>query len=166
MEPRSRNSSGPVEAMPKHKQAGQTTVLTKMTANIDRKRLQCRSHPQRPLTHPRPCCGATRRRRRSLQGHNRGVSEFKVRGTNRPYADAAIAHAAFTRSRVEGYLAAQHLSPKQPFKPIKCAGSQTDHSLHCAFECRQNKIGFCPRVSRDQRSSRYAKMRFTGATFN
>ena len=33
--------------MPKHKQAGQTTVLTKMTANIDRKRLQCRSHPQR-----------------------------------------------------------------------------------------------------------------------
>ncbi|MEP0154433.1 hypothetical protein, partial [Pseudophaeobacter sp.] len=43
---RLRNSSGPVEAMPKHKQAGQTTVLTKMTANIDRKRLQCRSHPQ------------------------------------------------------------------------------------------------------------------------
>jgi len=25
-----RNSSGPVEAMPKHKQAGHTTVLTKM----------------------------------------------------------------------------------------------------------------------------------------
>ncbi|MFC4214871.1 hypothetical protein ACFOYV_06505, partial [Pseudophaeobacter arcticus] len=37
------------EAMPKHKQAGQTTVLTKMTANTDRKRLQCRSHPQKPL---------------------------------------------------------------------------------------------------------------------
>ena len=30
MEPRLRNSSGPVEAMPKHKQAGHTTVLTKM----------------------------------------------------------------------------------------------------------------------------------------
>ena len=45
MEPRSRNSSGPVEAMPKHKQAGHTTVLTKKTANIARKRLQCRSHP-------------------------------------------------------------------------------------------------------------------------
>ena len=30
--------------MPKHKQAGQTTVLTKMTAEIARKRLQCRSH--------------------------------------------------------------------------------------------------------------------------
>lgn len=29
MEPRLRNSSGPVEAMPKHKQAGHTTVLTK-----------------------------------------------------------------------------------------------------------------------------------------
>ena len=47
MEPRSRNSSGPVEAMPKHKQAGHTTVLTKKTANIARKRLQCRSHPHR-----------------------------------------------------------------------------------------------------------------------
>lgn len=33
--------------MPKHKQAGQTTVLTKMTAEITRKHLQCRSHPQR-----------------------------------------------------------------------------------------------------------------------
>jgi hypothetical protein len=32
--------------MPKHKQAGQTTVLTKMTAEITRKHLQCRSHPQ------------------------------------------------------------------------------------------------------------------------
>jgi len=32
--------------MPPHKQAGQTTVLTKMTANIARKHLQCRSHPQ------------------------------------------------------------------------------------------------------------------------
>ncbi len=38
-----------MEAMPKHKQAGQTTVLTKMTANITRKHLQCRSHPQRPF---------------------------------------------------------------------------------------------------------------------
>ncbi|MEO9778618.1 MAG: hypothetical protein ABJH07_00765, partial [Sedimentitalea sp.] len=46
LEPRLRNSSGPVEAMPKHKQAGQTTVLTKMTAHITRKHLQCRSHPQ------------------------------------------------------------------------------------------------------------------------
>jgi len=35
--------------MPKHKQAGHTTVLTKKTANIARKRLQCRSHPHRTL---------------------------------------------------------------------------------------------------------------------
>jgi len=35
--------------MPKHKQAGQTTVLTKIPAKITRKRLQCRSHPQRSL---------------------------------------------------------------------------------------------------------------------
>jgi hypothetical protein len=47
-----------VEAMPKHKQAGQTTVLTKMTANIARKRLQCRSHPQKPFAHPRLCRSA------------------------------------------------------------------------------------------------------------
>ena len=40
-----------MEAMPKHKQAGQTTVLTKMTANIARKRLQCRSHPHTKLTY-------------------------------------------------------------------------------------------------------------------
>jgi hypothetical protein len=40
---------GPVEAMPKHKQAGHTTVLTKKTANIARKRLQCRSHPHKIL---------------------------------------------------------------------------------------------------------------------
>jgi len=33
--------------MPKHKQAGHTTVLTKKTANIARKRLQCKSHPHR-----------------------------------------------------------------------------------------------------------------------
>lgn len=34
---------------PPHEQAGQTTVLTKTTANIARKLLQCRSHPQMPL---------------------------------------------------------------------------------------------------------------------
>jgi hypothetical protein len=38
--------------MPKHKQAGHTTVLTKKTANIARKRLQCRSHPH--MTFDRP----------------------------------------------------------------------------------------------------------------
>ena len=34
---------------PPHKQAGQTTVLTKTTAKIARKLLQCRSHPQMPF---------------------------------------------------------------------------------------------------------------------
>jgi hypothetical protein len=37
--------------MPKHKQAGHTTVLTKKTANIARKRLQGRSHPHTTATH-------------------------------------------------------------------------------------------------------------------
>jgi hypothetical protein len=41
-----------VEAMPKHKQAGHTTVLTKKTAKIARKRLQCRSHPHMPFNPP------------------------------------------------------------------------------------------------------------------
>jgi hypothetical protein len=41
-----------VEAMPKHKQAGHTTVLTKKTAKIARKRLQCRSHPHMPFIGP------------------------------------------------------------------------------------------------------------------
>ncbi len=86
------------------------------------------------------------------KGFRCGLDRDPLCGTNRTYADAAIAHGAF--------------SPKQPFKPIKCAGSQTDYSLHCAFKFRQKKIGFCPRVSRDQRSSRYAKVRFTSAAFN
>lgn len=43
--------SGSVEAMPKHKQARHTTVLTKKTANIARKRLQCRSHPHTIFIH-------------------------------------------------------------------------------------------------------------------
>ncbi|SMC47656.1 hypothetical protein SAMN06295998_101573 [Primorskyibacter flagellatus] len=35
--------------MPPRKQAGQTTVLTKIPANITKKFLQCRSHPQMPF---------------------------------------------------------------------------------------------------------------------
>tara|TARA_R100000908_G_C3644275_1_gene79024 strand:- start:6 stop:245 length:240 start_codon:yes stop_codon:yes gene_type:complete len=44
--------------MPKHKQAGQTTVLTKMTANIDRKRLQCRRPPTDAVRFMAERCGA------------------------------------------------------------------------------------------------------------
>jgi hypothetical protein len=62
MEPRSRNSSGPVEAMPKHKQAplidcfaincratGTHDCTDEICANSSTKRLQCRCHPHRTL---------------------------------------------------------------------------------------------------------------------
>jgi hypothetical protein len=62
----------------------------------------------------------------------RVMLELTHRGQNRPDALAAIAGAAFPRGCSASHLAAQHFSPKQPFKLIKCAGSQTDHSLHGA----------------------------------
>jgi hypothetical protein len=40
-----------VAAIPKHKQVGQTTVLTKTTAGTTRRRLQRRSHPQMTFVH-------------------------------------------------------------------------------------------------------------------
>jgi hypothetical protein len=43
-----------VEAMPKHKQAGHTTVLTKY-AQTPKKRLQCRSHPNTTLNSISEC---------------------------------------------------------------------------------------------------------------
>ena len=48
MEPRLRNSSGPVEAMPKHKQAGHTTVLTKY-AQTPQKTLAMQEPPTQDL---------------------------------------------------------------------------------------------------------------------
>jgi hypothetical protein len=53
--------------MPKHKQAGHTTVLTKKTAKIARKRLQCRSHPHRTF----------------VWGHGRGDAAWGVPFSNR-----------------------------------------------------------------------------------
>ncbi|MEM9241998.1 MAG: hypothetical protein AAGB07_18655, partial [Pseudomonadota bacterium] len=73
-------TEGPVEAMPKHKQAGQTTVLTKTTAKITRKHLQCRSHPQRrlavlllswPTSANEHICTELKKRRK-------GLLEFKI----------------------------------------------------------------------------------------
>ena len=48
MEPRLRNSSGPVEAMPKHKQAGHTTVLTKY-AQTPKKTLAIQEPPTQDI---------------------------------------------------------------------------------------------------------------------
>src|SRR6056297_2251429 len=77
LEPRSRNSSGPVATMPPHKQAGQTTVLTKMTANIARKHLQCRSHPQ--MTMRAPCrLAAVQHRNFDLDGSKLDCSAVSI----------------------------------------------------------------------------------------
>jgi hypothetical protein len=43
-----------------------------------------------------------------------------------------FAHAAFLRICSGGCLAVQRISPKQPFKPVNRAGSQTNLSLHRA----------------------------------
>lgn len=51
MEPRLRNSSGPVEAMPKHKQAGHTTVLTKY-AQTPQKTLAMQEPPTHDIGYP------------------------------------------------------------------------------------------------------------------
>jgi hypothetical protein len=64
--------------------------------------------PNRPFTAPSSCCNAARHCGLSLHPRNRVIPEFTLCGTNRPYADAAIAHAAFTRSRGEEYSVAQH----------------------------------------------------------
>ena len=137
MEPRLRNSSGPVEAMPKHKQAGQTTVLTKMTANIDRKRLQCRSYPQMPLTAASRCCNAARRTGHSLQQQNHMIGEFADCGTKRQFA-ATTPMAAFKlervkRSRFEDHSAddrqrAQRLLPKASLFQASGVDLQADRS--------------------------------------
>ncbi|WP_273508194.1 hypothetical protein, partial [Planktotalea frisia] len=49
--------------------------------------------------------------------------------TKRPCAAAAIADAAFARNRGDDFLAVQRFSPKQPFKRVNRAGSQTVFSL-------------------------------------
>jgi hypothetical protein len=69
-----------VEAMPKHKQAGHTTVLTKY-AQTPKKRLQCRSHPNMPFGIQCHRCGAARHSGLSLQVQNRADSELVALGT-------------------------------------------------------------------------------------
>ncbi|MFG5380489.1 hypothetical protein ACEWPN_04805, partial [Yoonia sp. R2-816] len=63
---------------PPHKQAGQTKVLTKMTANIARKRLQCRSHPQRSFPMSSSAAMQLHQTGRSLRLHNEGARKLTV----------------------------------------------------------------------------------------
>ena len=59
------------------------------------------------------------------------------RGTNRPYADAAIAHAAFTRSCGEEYSVAQHFrqssrSNRSSAQDLKLTIRCTVHEFTCS----------------------------------
>ncbi len=54
--------------------------------------------PYQPFKQPNVRCGAARQRRHSLQTQNSTLVEFTHRGTNRTFAAAAIANAAFTRT--------------------------------------------------------------------
>jgi len=68
----------------------------------------------------------------SIWAHSRRSLRTPARSaerTKRPCAAAAIADAAFARNRGDDFLAVQRFSPKQPFKRVNRAGSQTVFSL-------------------------------------
>ena len=64
--------------------------------------------------------------------HSLRVAPRSAERTFRTYASAAIADAAFARTRSTEILAAQHTSPKQSFKRLNRVGSQTTLSLRGA----------------------------------
>jgi hypothetical protein len=57
------------------------------------------------------------------------LAETSVCGTNRTYAAAAMAHAAFLRGCRNIFLTAQQISPKRTFENAHWRKSQTDLSL-------------------------------------
>jgi hypothetical protein len=58
--------------------------------------------------------------------------ERQLCGTNRPFASATIARAAFARGRSTKISETQRFSPNQPFKRVEHGGNQNFFSLRPA----------------------------------
>jgi hypothetical protein len=64
--------------------------------------------------------------------HSLRQTQRSAQRTKRTCGGAAIADAAFARNRGDDLIAVRHCSPKQPFKRVNRAGSQTGFSPHGA----------------------------------
>ncbi|MFT5787508.1 MAG: hypothetical protein ACI9KK_002874 [Ascidiaceihabitans sp.] len=81
--------------------------------------------------------------------------ELTHRGTNRPYADAAIAHAAFTRSCGEEYSVAQHF--RQSSRSNRSSAQDLKLTIRCTvheFTCSGTKLPFKAMFARSASGSK------------
>ena len=92
----------------------------------------------------------TEHKRRKRQRASRSKEFPHTLRTERPYARAAIAHAAFSRVRSTRISAARRFSPNRPLDRVKPGGFQTDLTLRPASTIETRCCFNCPLQHRPQ----------------